>query len=213
MTIIFDDALPGPAFPPSPVWTDKRIELVKKFWAKGWSARQIAAELCCGITRNAVIGKVHRLGLSGRAKSSPPFGPKINPNPRPYKKRASKRLMDERGVMNNGPATAEQLDVARAVYEDANEVMESYRSALVCSIDELSVDTCRWPLGDPSTPDFRYCGERPLTSLPYCGSHSRMAYNGMSAGMTRTEQQQQQIEGRRRERAAILKKLAAAEAA
>ena len=50
-------------------WTDERVELLKKLWSDGLSASQIAAELG-GITRNAVIGKVHRLGLSGRAKSA-----------------------------------------------------------------------------------------------------------------------------------------------
>ena len=62
-------------------WTDERVELLKKLWADGLSASQIAAELG-GITRNAVIGKVHRLGLSGRAKSP------SSAAPRPRKARA-----------------------------------------------------------------------------------------------------------------------------
>src|SRR4026209_1674872 len=62
-------------------WTDERVELLKKLWADGLSASQIAAELG-GITRNAVIGKVHRLGLSGRAKS-PSSTPPPPRQPRP----------------------------------------------------------------------------------------------------------------------------------
>ena len=67
-------------------WTDERVELLKKLWADGLSASQIAAELG-GITRNAVIGKVHRLGLSGRAKSP------SSASPRPRKARTSSHMM------------------------------------------------------------------------------------------------------------------------
>src|SRR3979490_543313 len=67
-------------------WTDERVELLKKLWSDGLSASQIATELG-GITRNAVIGKVHRLGLSGRAKSPTPA------NPRPRKARAHSRMI------------------------------------------------------------------------------------------------------------------------
>ena len=66
-------------------WTDDRVELLKKLWADGLSASQIAAELG-GITRNAVIGKVHRLGLSGRAKSPAPApAPPVPPQQQPAK--------------------------------------------------------------------------------------------------------------------------------
>ena len=67
-------------------WTDERVELLKKLWSDGLSASQIAAELG-GITRNAVIGKVHRLGLSGRAKSA------SSAAPRPRKARSSTHML------------------------------------------------------------------------------------------------------------------------
>ena len=72
-------------------WTDERVELLKKLWADGLSASQIAAELG-GITRNAVIGKVHRLGLSGRAKSP------SSSAPRPRKARSSGMMRVPRAV-------------------------------------------------------------------------------------------------------------------
>ena len=74
-------------------WTDERVELLKKLWADGLSASQIAAELG-GITRNAVIGKVHRLGLSGRAKSP------SSTSPRPRKARSSAHMI----ALSNPPA-------------------------------------------------------------------------------------------------------------
>src|SRR5246127_5607992 len=73
-------------------WTDERVELLKKLWADGLSASQIAAELG-GITRNAVIGKVHRLGLSGRAKSP------SSAAPRPRKARSSGMMRVPRPAM------------------------------------------------------------------------------------------------------------------
>src|SRR5258705_8478783 len=69
-------------------WTDGRVELLKKLWAEGLSASQIAGELG-GITRNAVIGKVHRLGLSGRAKSPSSSGPRVR-KPRSHMMRVSR---------------------------------------------------------------------------------------------------------------------------
>ena len=56
-------------------WTNERIELLQKLWFEGWSASRIAGELACGITRNAVIGKVYRLGLSGRVNARLGNGP------------------------------------------------------------------------------------------------------------------------------------------
>src|SRR5437762_6826798 len=82
-----DSAKPPPrAEEKSMTWTDERVELLKKLWADGLSASQIAAELG-GITRNAVIGKVHRLGLSGRAKSS------SSASPRPRKPRSPSHML------------------------------------------------------------------------------------------------------------------------
>src|SRR5258707_1053279 len=81
------------------MWTDERVELLKKLWTDGLSASQIAAELG-GITRNAVIGKVHRLGLSGRAKSP------TSAAPRPRKPRAPGMMRLARPTMRGNTALA-----------------------------------------------------------------------------------------------------------
>src|SRR4026209_1467277 len=89
-------------------WTDERVELLKKLWADGLSASQIAAELG-GITRNAVIGKVHRLGLSGRAKSP------SSSVPRPRKPRSSGHMMRGPRASMRGdtpPAYAYEVEAA-----------------------------------------------------------------------------------------------------
>ena len=147
-------------------WTDERVELLKKLWADGLSASQIAGELG-GITRNAVIGKVHRLGLSGRAKSPSSSAPRVR-KPRSHMLRVSRPAM--RG--NTALALAYEMD-ADLDLEPVQLVIpvEQRRNLL-----ELNEETCRWPVGDPATPEFYFCGGKSITGLPYCASHSRVAY-------------------------------------
>jgi GcrA cell cycle regulator len=150
-------------------WTDERVELLKKLWSDGLSASQIAAEIG-GVTRNAVIGKVHRLGLSGRSKPKPP-GPQrakttrapsvptpITPAPRPAPVLPP--------VLQ--PADAESQGTAL----DEVAVPTSERVTIM----ELRESMCRWPMGDPTKAEFRFCGARAVTGLPYCSHHARIAY-------------------------------------
>jgi GcrA cell cycle regulator len=149
-------------------WTDERVEMLKKLWADGLSASQIAAELG-GITRNAVIGKVHRLGLSGRAKSP------SSSAPRPRKPRSHTHLLrvprpSMRG--NTALAHAFEYDLAEEPELLDNVIPIGQRRTIL----ELTEETCRWPIGDPGSPEFFFCGGQSLTSLPYCAYHSRVAY-------------------------------------
>ncbi|MEA2939600.1 MAG: GcrA cell cycle regulator [Bradyrhizobium sp.] len=149
-------------------WTDERVELLKKLWADGLSASQIAAELG-GVTRNAVIGKVHRLGLSGRAKSS------SSGTARPRKARAPGHMLRvSRPSMRGNTALAH-------AYEHDLEPEPEYIENIIPmgqrrTILELTEDTCRWPIGDPGSADFFFCGGNTLNTLPYCAYHSRVAY-------------------------------------
>jgi GcrA cell cycle regulator len=149
-------------------WTDERVERLKKLWAEGLSASQIAAELG-GITRNAVIGKVHRLGLAGRAKSP------ASAAPRPRKARASSPMLRISRPSLRGNTALAQL--CEAELESQPELADNViplgqRRSLL----ELNDETCRWPIGDPGTPEFFFCGGQTITSLPYCAYHSRIAY-------------------------------------
>jgi len=153
-------------------WTDERVEQLKKLWSEGLSASQIAAELG-GITRNAVIGKVHRLGLSGRAKAP------SSAVPRPRKPRAPSHVLRmSRPAMRGNTALARH---ALAVYELEPEPEPEPLENIVpigqrCSLLELSDAKCRWPIGDPGAQDFFFCGGKPVGELPYCAYHARMAY-------------------------------------
>jgi GcrA cell cycle regulator len=151
-------------------WTDERVELLKKLWADGLSASQIANELG-SVTRNAVIGKVHRLGLSGRAKSASSTGP------RPRKPRAHS-LLRVRPQMrgNTALAHAYELDLEPEPEMVDNIIPIGQR----CSLLELNDQKCRWPIGDPGSADFFFCGGNPTESLPYCAYHSRIAYQPLT---------------------------------
>jgi GcrA cell cycle regulator len=145
-------------------WTDERVELLKKLWADGLSASQIAAELG-GITRNAVIGKVHRLGLSGRAKTP------ATTAPRPRKPRSSGHVLRvSRPAIRGNTALA--YDYEMEPEPELLEIPVEQRRTLL----QLNEHTCRWPIGDPGAPEFFFCGGDAANELPYCAYHSRVAY-------------------------------------
>jgi GcrA cell cycle regulator len=147
-------------------WTDERVELLKKLWSDGLSASQIAAELG-GITRNAVIGKVHRLGLSGRAKSP------ASTAPRQRKSRTHTHMLRvPRTRGNTALAHAYDYDVEPEPELLDNVIPIGQRRTLL----ELTEETCRWPIGDPGSTEFFFCGGQSLSGLPYCAYHSRVAY-------------------------------------
>jgi GcrA cell cycle regulator len=157
-------------------WTDERVERLRQLWLDGKSASQISAELGLGVTRNAVIGKVHRLGLSGRAKSATPAAPRIRQRP-PAAPRAPMASRSSGGghVVRGNTALAFSIETAieaRPVFHEDVVVPMSLRVTIV----ELKEAMCRWPLGDPTTPEFRYCGIQSAGAGPYCAYHGRMAY-------------------------------------
>ena len=148
-------------------WTDERVALLTKLWADGLSASQIAAELG-GITRNAVIGKVHRLGLSGRAKSP------SSSSPRPRKARSSGMLRVSRPSMRGTTALAYEYDAEPE--PELIEIPVEQRKTLL----QLTEKTCRWPVGDTGSQDFFFCGGDTVNELPYCSYHSRVAYQPLT---------------------------------
>ena len=155
-------------------WTDERVETLKKLWGEGLSASQIATEIGGGITRNAVIGKVHRLGLSGRgkAKAPPPARPKAKAVPAPSAPAPAPRPAAI--VTPLPPALAVEAAPEPAPVAVADEVGLPLSERV--TIMDLRESMCRWPMGDPTKPEFRFCGARSITGLPYCTHHARVAY-------------------------------------
>jgi GcrA cell cycle regulator len=189
-------------------WTDERVETLKKMWAEGQSASQIAKELG-GVTRNAVIGKVHRLGLSNRvggggvAEAEDDATPATKPEPtaRPAEPARSAdpapRPAPERPVPATG-ATITPIPLRKAIIpagqplppqpsanEISPEVLASVREvekhAKKLTLMELTERTCKWPIGDPATEDFWFCGLQSLPGKPYCEAHVGVAFQPMSA--------------------------------
>jgi len=157
-------------------WTEERVERLKKLWSDGLSASQIAAELGGGVTRNAVIGKVHRLGLSGRGKptgagtprprKAPPRAPSAPTTFDALRRRTATALAPARAPLPEAEVAYQPLPVEEVVIPMSERV----------TIMELRDSMCRWPLGDPSTAEFRFCGARSGAAVPYCGYHAQLAY-------------------------------------
>ena len=159
-------------------WTDERVELLKKLWSEGLSASQIANQLG-GVSRNAVIGKVHRLKLSGRGRASA-AQPRAKKAPAAAAKSVNRPV---RAVTASVGATAlaMQFDaepVARQVLRPAEEVVLPISRRL--SLIQLTERTCKWPNGDPLAEDFSFCGNEAGENGPYCGYHSKVAYQPAS---------------------------------
>ena len=215
-------------------WTDERVETLKKMWAEGQSASQIAKELG-GVTRNAVIGKVHRLGLSNRVgpgsvaeeevEAAPVEAPqpaaaapvKPAPAPRPAAPVAAQETpAPVAPAPQPAPVAAEPVAPAptesstitfsptapiplrKAIIPagqplppqpSANEispealasVREVEKRAKKLTLMELTERTCKWPIGDPATEDFWFCGLPSVAGKPYCEAHVGVAFQPMSA--------------------------------
>ncbi len=180
-------------------WTEQRVERLSTLWLEGRSASQIAAELGEGVSRNAVIGKVHRLGLSGRAVPPPAEAAAVRPRdgaPADVRPEIAAPLAEpaEPAVA----AAIHALDDVAAVIETPPEPITFDLPALRATQDavipisgrvtilELNGSMCRWPIGDPTNAEFRFCGCRALGTLPYCQDHARVAFQPV-AERRRTE--------------------------
>ncbi|RZJ16946.1 MAG: GcrA cell cycle regulator [Brevundimonas sp.] len=149
-------------------WTEDRVGALKKLWLEGQSASQIAKTLGGGVTRNAVIGKVHRLGLSGRAAPSQPARATYRPTrPRPA---ASAQP-------TQAPSAPRRIEAAqpRPVAPTPPPPAPMPELPGTATVLTLGAHMCKWPIGDPSSREFSFCGRRASEGV-YCGEHARVAY-------------------------------------
>ena len=151
-------------------WDEDRVQKLKTLWAKGLSVSVIAGQLG-GVTRNAVIGKVHRLKLADRATTKrkpivrrvPNYAPK-RPAPKARKSPWQKHL------------EALPTDLPPPAAIEAPVPLTQRRT-----VETLEAHHCRWPIGDPQEADFHFCGAKKITGLPYCECHARRAFNASPA--------------------------------
>ncbi|MFT7524769.1 MAG: GcrA cell cycle regulator [Candidatus Paceibacteria bacterium] len=176
-------------------WTDERVELLKTMWTEGKSASQIAKELG-GVTRNAVIGKVHRLGLSNRATSTKPARDKAAPReaskpksiPQPVKDPVPEVKIETRPaiipmrkpILIPGQPLPPQPSANEISPEALASVKEVEKKAKKLNLLQLTERTCKWPIGDPATDEFWFCGLTTQTGKPYCDAHVSVAFQPMS---------------------------------
>ena len=183
-------------------WTDERVETLKKMWSDGQSASQIAKELG-GVTRNAVIGKVHRLGLSNRATpgaaapakpapekkaAKPAPAPQAAQAPKPTKIKPAADDAPEppmsaarRAIIPAGQPLPPQPSLNEISPEALAKVNEIEKQAKKLTLMELTEKTCKWPVGDPATADFWFCGLAVQQGKPYCEAHVGVAFQPMSS--------------------------------
>ncbi len=153
-------------------WTSERVGLLKKLWNDGLSASVIAQQIG-EATRNAVIGKVHRLGLAGRATTSrAPGASRPSSLFRARSPSKSIRLRPRPRRTSPPPATAARKTMGRAALPELGLAPE-----IPVTVQTLTGRNCRWPEGDPKLPGFHFCG-RQKTELrgPYCGAHAAIAF-------------------------------------
>lgn len=201
-------------------WSDERVEVLKKLWGEGQSASQIAKELG-GVTRNAVIGKVHRLGLSNRTVAGKPAAAAAKPAAKKSAKPAAKTPPKAAAPKAKSAAPATKVkpapepeaepEVAKPAQvitrirpiipadqplppqPSLNEidpkalakVSEVEKQAKRLSLMELTSRTCKWPVGDPATEDFWFCGLAVQAGKPYCEAHVGVAFQPMSSRRSR----------------------------
>jgi len=184
-------------------WTEERVETLKAMWSEGKSASQIAKELG-GVTRNAVIGKVHRLGLSNRsqptkgsgedAATAAPAEPKAKAAPKeaaPAKDPAPAAEADPapakepvqrtKAVTPAGQPLPPQPSQSEITEEQRQNLRALEKRARKLTLLQLTERTCKWPIGDPATDDFWFCGHPTQPGKPYCETHVSVALQPMSS--------------------------------
>ena len=197
-------------------WNDERVAILKKMWLDGNSASEIAKELG-NITRNAVIGKVHRLGLSNRDSNISKSGatptkaiknakrgrpPKVNQEPkkrgRPQKPKGPKDFRekindDDQSITPSGNSKLSHESNLEVVSDLSDETIKNLLKVEMkskkISLMELTERTCKWPIGDPATDTFWFCGHESEPGKPYCKTHISIAFQPITQRRSRRESQ------------------------
>ena len=164
-------------------WTEQKIQMLKDMWGNH-SASEIAEQIG-GLTRNAVIGKAHRLKLSAQKAGTSPAGSAV---PRAAGgmstiKSSRKRVMLRPLPVVPSPATPasamRNIPTAKDIFRSLEGIGGAVRGEGI-AVTKAGERHCRWPVGDPRSPDFRFCGCTAHEGLPYCVDHARVAYQNVS---------------------------------
>jgi GcrA cell cycle regulator len=141
-------------------WTDDRVSLLRRLWGEGRTAAEIAKELG-GVTRNAVIGKAHRLKLSNRV------------SPIQQNKKPASKPVHERKISSDQSSASVVVSVMKSA---PVRLKPEIKTGHLLSLMDLKPRQCRWPVGDPHEEAFGFCGCESISGLPYCSDHAKVAY-------------------------------------
>ena len=141
-------------------WTPERENKLKELWDKGHTASQIAG-LLGNTTRNAVIGKAHRLNLQARSKS--------------------KKSVLKTNTENNNSSETKTQKLGRKARFKALLLDKNFEQENPKKLEELTDETCRWPIGHPYEEKFYFCGRKPMEKFPYCKLHVLYAFQPKNA--------------------------------
>lgn len=187
-------------------WTDERVSTLKQLWTEGLSASQIADKLG-GVTRNAVIGKVHRLKLESRGKTATTEAVAVEEaqpaaqvveavQPQPEVELVEETVVAGRfsaaaaaasaprpqsfgaTALKMEPEEEEEFEAAPETRTDAK-TGEVVPIARKLTLVQLTERTCKWPVGDPMHDDFHFCGNSSRDSSPYCEFHAKLAFQAV----------------------------------
>ena len=142
-------------------WNEEKVNKLKELWGKGSTASQIA-EIIGGISRNAVIGKAHRLNLSSKIKTR-----NVSPNK----------------SLNNGPGEniSKQKQGKKSKFKSLL-IEKDFEPENPKKLEELNDTSCKWPIGHPEEESFYFCGRTSLKDFSYCKLHLLYAYQEKSKG-------------------------------
>ena len=141
------------------MWTEEKVKILKELWGKGKTASQIA-EIIGGISRNAVIGKAHRLNLSAKLKS------------KSFKENNTKQNLNFNDQESKGFSTRR---LTRSKFRSLL-IEKDFEPESPKQLEELDENSCKWPIGHPNESSFYFCGRKSLKDFSYCKLHLLYAF-------------------------------------
>lgn len=169
-------------------WTDEMVEDLRKMWHEGLTTGEIGKRL--GVSKNSIVGKVHRLGLSGRPspikKKNEPAKEK-NETPKEAAKKEeknAKKAKPEKNIKEDNTSKPE-IETKVSEVEVKETRIEIIRNSTKVEhpkqhnkvmLTDLDNHTCRWPIGDPKDENFHFCGKKIKIGQTYCEEHANIAY-------------------------------------